>query len=137
MYYYIHLDILDNTTQPTWKRRKLDTSVEIEEVSSAKDSEEVEEAKEQESGDEGFHLSEHTAIEEETESLQQEEDEEEEQQGGLRAQWKSTRVKFTPSKLASARLVPQKALAVASLVRDVRPVGVLFQKIREGEQPAQ
>lgn len=137
MYYYIHLDILGDTAQPTRKRRKLDTFVEVEEVSSAEESEEAEEIEELESGDEGFHLLEHTIVEEETESCKQEEDEEEEQQGGLRAQWKSMRIKFMPSKLASAHLVPQEALAVASLVGDVRPVGVLFQKISEGEPPAQ
>lgn len=130
MYYYIHLDTLGDTAQPTRKRRKLDTSVEIEEVSSAEDSEEVEETEEQESSDEEFHLSGHTTVEEEeeTESWQQEEEEEEEeeQQGGLRAQWKSTRVKFTPSKLSLAHLVPQEALAVANPVGDVRSVGVLF-----------
>lgn len=61
----------------------------------------------------------------------------EDQHGGLQAQWKSTRVKFTPPKLSSAHLVPQEALTVASPVGDVRPVGVLFRKINEGEPPAQ
>lgn len=113
--------------------------MEIEEFSSAEDSEEVEETEEQESGDEGFHLLGHTAVEEEeeTESWQQAEEEEEEQQGGLWAQWKSTRVKFTPSKLSSAHLVLQEALMVVNPVEDVRPVGVLFWKINEGEPPAQ
>ncbi|XP_057855203.2 uncharacterized protein LOC131064892 [Cryptomeria japonica] len=139
MYYYIHLDTLGDTTQPTKKRRKLHTSIEVEDVSSAEDSsEEVEMTEDQESGDEGFHLAGHIAVEEEGETeSQQQEEEEEEQQGGLRAQWKSTRVKFTPSKLSSAHLVPQEALAVASPMGDVRPIGVLFQKINEGEPPAQ
>lgn len=64
MYYYIHLDTLGDTAQPTRKRRKLDASMEIEEVSSAKDLE----VEETESGDEGFHLAGHTAVEEEEET---------------------------------------------------------------------
>lgn len=81
----------------------------------------------------------HTVVEDEgeAESQQPEEEEGEDQHGGLRAQWKSTRVKFTPPKLSSAHLVPQDALTVASPVGDVRPVGVLFRKINEGEPPAQ
>lgn len=138
MYYYAHMDTLGDTTQPA-KRRKLDVSVKVEEDSSMEDSEEAEETEEQESGDEGFRMAPHTTGEEEGEAeSQQQEGEEEEQHGGLQAQWKSTRVKFTPSKLPpSAHLVPQEALTVASPVGDVRLVGALFRRIDEGEPPAQ
>lgn len=85
IYYYTHLDTLGDTVQPTKKRRKLDASIEVKDVSNVEDSEEVEEIEVQESGDEGSHLAGHTVVEEEgeTESQQQEEEEEEEQHGGL------------------------------------------------------
>lgn len=46
MYYYAHLDTLGDTAQPTKRRKKLDASVEVEDVSNTEDSEE--EAKETE-----------------------------------------------------------------------------------------
>ncbi|XP_057820171.2 uncharacterized protein LOC131033064 [Cryptomeria japonica] len=56
-----------DTAQPAKRRRKLDTSVKVEDASIAEDFEDAKETEEQESGDEGFHMAPHIVAKDEGE----------------------------------------------------------------------